>query len=135
MKEEMKMNCFGGGLISAQESRRKKKEYMDTLERKVEILESERSQYQDHIQNLETTNSSLMAKVQNLRRQLDQLSGGSPAKIARRSLSTQTGVTLPANDRVDGSAKSEVLDVPQQRRVMPLLRKQVNGATVELESS
>lgn len=52
--------------ISAQESRRKKKEYMDQLERKVEILVSENNDYRKKIENLEDTNSNLMGQLAKL---------------------------------------------------------------------
>lgn len=52
--------------ISAQESRRKKKEYMDALERKVEILQSENSEYRKKIENLEDSNDSLISQLNKL---------------------------------------------------------------------
>ncbi|XP_018565838.1 cyclic AMP response element-binding protein A [Anoplophora glabripennis] len=52
--------------ISAQESRRKKKEYMDQLERKVEILVSENNDYRQKIESLEDSNSSLLSQLQKL---------------------------------------------------------------------
>uniref|UniRef100_A0A1B6G2A8 BZIP domain-containing protein n=2 Tax=Proconiini TaxID=565685 RepID=A0A1B6G2A8_9HEMI len=52
--------------ISAQESRRKKKEYMDALERKVELLSSENSEFRKKITNLEDTNCSLMSQLHKL---------------------------------------------------------------------
>ncbi|XP_050544853.1 cyclic AMP response element-binding protein A-like isoform X2 [Daktulosphaira vitifoliae] len=54
--------------ISAQESRRKKKEYMDSLERKVEILVSENSEYKRKILNLEESNGSLVEQLQKLQK-------------------------------------------------------------------
>ncbi|KRT86808.1 hypothetical protein AMK59_3011, partial [Oryctes borbonicus] len=52
--------------ISAQESRRKKKEYMDQLERKVEILVSENNEYKKKIENLEDSNANLMNQLAKL---------------------------------------------------------------------
>uniref|UniRef100_A0A8D8WXW0 Cyclic AMP response element-binding protein A n=1 Tax=Cacopsylla melanoneura TaxID=428564 RepID=A0A8D8WXW0_9HEMI len=52
--------------ISAQESRRKKKEYMDALEKKVDILKSENSDYKKRISNLEDTNYSLVGQLKKL---------------------------------------------------------------------
>ncbi|GBP48250.1 Cyclic AMP response element-binding protein A [Eumeta japonica] len=49
--------------ISAQESRRKKKEYMDQLERKVEVLLSENSDYRKRVESLEQTNTSLLSQL------------------------------------------------------------------------
>ncbi|XP_075234757.1 cyclic AMP response element-binding protein A-like isoform X2 [Lycorma delicatula] len=52
--------------ISAQESRRKKKEYMDALERKVELLSSENSEFRKKITTLEDTNNSLVSQLNKL---------------------------------------------------------------------
>uniref|UniRef100_A0A1Y1JZ41 BZIP domain-containing protein n=1 Tax=Photinus pyralis TaxID=7054 RepID=A0A1Y1JZ41_PHOPY len=52
--------------ISAQESRRKKKEYMDQLERKVELLVSENNDYRKKIETLEDSNSSLLSQLAKL---------------------------------------------------------------------
>lgn len=52
--------------ISAQESRRKKKEYMDQLERKVELLVTENNDYRKKIENLEDSNSSLLSQLAKL---------------------------------------------------------------------
>lgn len=52
--------------ISAQESRRKKKEYMDQLERKVEILISENTDYRKRVDTLEQKNASLLSQVASL---------------------------------------------------------------------
>lgn len=49
--------------ISAQESRRKKKEYMDQLERKVELLASENSDYKKRVDSLEQTNANLLSQL------------------------------------------------------------------------
>ncbi|XP_050434613.1 cyclic AMP response element-binding protein A-like isoform X2 [Adelges cooleyi] len=54
--------------ISAQESRRKKKEYMDSLERKVEILVTENSEYKKKIVNLEESNGTLVQQLQKLQK-------------------------------------------------------------------
>ncbi|XP_011145811.1 cyclic AMP response element-binding protein A isoform X2 [Harpegnathos saltator] len=56
--------------ISAQESRRKKKEYMDNLERRVSILSSENSSYKSKVNALEDTNRELMKEVQRLQAML-----------------------------------------------------------------
>ncbi|KAI5641900.1 bZIP transcription factor domain-containing protein [Phthorimaea operculella] len=49
--------------ISAQESRRKKKEYMDQLERKVEVLISENTDYRKRVETLESKNASLLSQL------------------------------------------------------------------------
>ncbi|XP_022254303.1 cyclic AMP response element-binding protein A-like [Limulus polyphemus] len=53
--------------ISAQESRRKKKEYVDALEKRVERLTSENSDYKTIIDSLENNNKSLLLQLQKLR--------------------------------------------------------------------
>ncbi|XP_003703464.1 cyclic-AMP response element binding protein A [Megachile rotundata] len=52
--------------ISAQESRRKKKEYMDGLERRVTMLTNENSSYRDRLTALEDTNRELLKELQRL---------------------------------------------------------------------
>ncbi|EEB13844.1 Cyclic AMP-dependent transcription factor ATF-6 beta, putative [Pediculus humanus corporis] len=61
--------------ISAQESRRKKKEYMDTLERKVETLQSENAQYKKKLDTLEDDNASLLSQLQKLQATLARRGG------------------------------------------------------------
>ncbi|KAJ8381984.1 hypothetical protein SKAU_G00027620 [Synaphobranchus kaupii] len=52
--------------ISAQESRRKKKEYMDTLEKKVETCSNENSELRRKVETLECTNKSLLQQLHTL---------------------------------------------------------------------
>ncbi|XP_017053207.1 cyclic AMP response element-binding protein A isoform X2 [Drosophila ficusphila] len=52
--------------ISAQESRRKKKEYMDQLERRVEILVTENHDYKKRLEGLEETNANLLSQLHKL---------------------------------------------------------------------
>ncbi|XP_012255311.2 cyclic AMP response element-binding protein A-like isoform X1 [Athalia rosae] len=56
--------------ISAQESRRKKKEYMDGLERRVTLLAQENSSYKDRLTTLEGTNRELLRELQRLQAML-----------------------------------------------------------------
>ncbi|PSN54876.1 Cyclic AMP response element-binding protein A [Blattella germanica] len=63
--------------ISAQESRRKKKEYMDSLERKVEVLTNENTDYKKKIENLEDSNASLLSQLQKLQALVARSSGSS----------------------------------------------------------
>uniref|UniRef100_A0A182PSA7 BZIP domain-containing protein n=1 Tax=Anopheles epiroticus TaxID=199890 RepID=A0A182PSA7_9DIPT len=53
--------------ISAQESRRKKKEYMDQLERRVDILVSENLEYRKRVEALEDCNQTLQTELSKLR--------------------------------------------------------------------
>lgn len=58
--------------ISAQESRRKKKEYMDKLERQVEVLVSENTTYSKRIETLVETNANLMSQLAKLQALIDR---------------------------------------------------------------
>ena len=57
--------------ISAQESRRKKKEYMDGLERRVTMLTNENSSYRDRLTALEDKNRELLKELQRLQTLLE----------------------------------------------------------------
>lgn len=52
--------------ISAQESRRKKKEYMDALEKKVETCSNENCELRRKVETLECTNKSLLQQLHSL---------------------------------------------------------------------
>lgn len=58
--------------ISAQESRRKKKEYMDCLEKKMDDIHSELSMYKSKCGQLELQNQSLQKEVKKLQNLLDK---------------------------------------------------------------
>ncbi|XP_037098700.1 cyclic AMP-responsive element-binding protein 3-like protein 2 isoform X2 [Syngnathus acus] len=75
--------------ISAQESRRKKKEYMDTLEKKVETCSNENNDLRRKMDTLECTNKSLLQQLQALQASLS-------GKVSRscRAVGTQTSSCL-----------------------------------------
>uniref|UniRef100_A0A8D0CCU9 Cyclic AMP-responsive element-binding protein 3-like protein 2 n=1 Tax=Salvator merianae TaxID=96440 RepID=A0A8D0CCU9_SALMN len=75
--------------ISAQESRRKKKEYMDSLEKKVESCSNENSELRKKVEVLENTNRTLL-------QQLQRLQAVVAGKVSRsyKAASTQTGTCL-----------------------------------------
>jgi len=56
--------------ISAQESRRKKKEYMDTLERKYETVQDERNTWMKKCEELESQNRELLKQLKELQAQV-----------------------------------------------------------------
>ncbi|XP_067209325.1 cyclic AMP response element-binding protein A isoform X2 [Linepithema humile] len=58
--------------ISAQESRRKKKEYLDNLENKVKKLTNENDSYKNKVSSLEYKNRELLNEVRNLQILLGQ---------------------------------------------------------------
>jgi len=53
--------------ISAQESRRKKKEFVDTLERKVDVAVQELEDYKKKCEILQKQNTSLKSQLKSLR--------------------------------------------------------------------
>ncbi|KAG8138296.1 hypothetical protein E2320_004201 [Naja naja] len=75
--------------ISAQESRRKKKEYMDTLEKRVESCSTENSELRKKVEVLENTNRTLLQQLQRLQTMV-------AGKVSRscKAASTQTGTCL-----------------------------------------
>lgn len=82
--------------ISAQESRRKKKEYMDSLEKKVETLLSENLEYKKKVDVLESSNRSLLSQLQ----RLQLLLGGecSGKSTASRCAAAATRMDLETED-------------------------------------
>ncbi|XP_052418287.1 cyclic AMP-responsive element-binding protein 3-like protein 1 isoform X4 [Carassius gibelio] len=92
--------------ISAQESRRKKKEYVECLEKKVENYTSENNELWKKVETLENANRSLLQQLQRLQA---LVSGKVPrsCKIA----STQTGTCLMSAP----AACSSMTRVPQWR--------------------
>ncbi|XP_068612317.1 cyclic AMP-responsive element-binding protein 3-like protein 1 [Brachionichthys hirsutus] len=76
--------------ISAQESRRKKKEYVECLEKKVESYTSENGDLWRKVENLETANRSLLQRLQKLQSLISEKVVPHSCKIA----STQTGTCL-----------------------------------------
>uniref|UniRef100_A0A8C6V4K3 BZIP domain-containing protein n=1 Tax=Neogobius melanostomus TaxID=47308 RepID=A0A8C6V4K3_9GOBI len=76
--------------ISAQESRRKKKEYVECLEKKVENYTSENGDLWRKVENLETANRSLLQQLQ----KLQSLISGKVVPRSCKMASTQTGTCL-----------------------------------------
>ncbi|XP_034029982.1 LOW QUALITY PROTEIN: cyclic AMP-responsive element-binding protein 3-like protein 1 [Thalassophryne amazonica] len=76
--------------ISAQESRRKKKEYVECLEKKVESYTSENSDLWRKVENLETANRSLLQQLQ----KLQSLISGKVVPRSCKMASTQTGTCI-----------------------------------------
>ncbi|XP_069823329.1 cyclic AMP-responsive element-binding protein 3-like protein 2 [Dendropsophus ebraccatus] len=75
--------------ISAQESRRKKKEYMDSLEKRVENCSSENSDLRKKVEVLETTNRTLLQQLQRL-----QAMVAGKVSHSYKAASTQTSTCL-----------------------------------------
>ncbi|KAF4523209.1 hypothetical protein B566_EDAN011746 [Ephemera danica] len=79
--------------ISAQESRRKKKEYMDALEKRVENLVSENCEYKKKIESLEGSNSSLLSQLHKLQQMLGQAPSPAPTVTSGRSRTSASSVS------------------------------------------
>jgi cell division septum initiation protein DivIVA len=89
--------------ISAQESRRKKKEYMDALERKVEVLTSENTDYKKKIESLEDSNASLLSQLQKLQALVARSSTVSAASTTNRVVrhtDTTTFTTVSSQESI-----------------------------------
>uniref|UniRef100_A0A3Q2SRR3 Cyclic AMP-responsive element-binding protein 3-like protein 2 n=1 Tax=Fundulus heteroclitus TaxID=8078 RepID=A0A3Q2SRR3_FUNHE len=99
--------------ISAQESRRKKKEYMDTLEKKVETCSNENNELRRKVETLECTNKSLLQQLQ----ALQAMVAGKIQKSCRMA-GTQTSSCLMAPPTLEaffeiclGGAGAMLLDI------------------------
>ncbi|XP_074615620.1 cyclic AMP-responsive element-binding protein 3-like protein 2 isoform X2 [Acropora palmata] len=89
--------------LSAQESRRKKKEYVEGLEKRVEACNSENSILQQKVDSLETTVRALLTELNRLRKvALEKESRKRTLKA--KSIGTQTGTCLKCH------LKKEALD-------------------------
>ncbi|XP_039610746.1 cyclic AMP-responsive element-binding protein 3-like protein 1 [Polypterus senegalus] len=75
--------------ISAQESRRKKKEYVECLEKKVETFTSENNELWKKVESLENANRTLLQQLQ----KLQSLVAGKVPRSCRMA-STQTGTCI-----------------------------------------
>ena len=76
--------------ISAQESRRKKKEYMDTLEKRMELLNNEVDTFRQRCSFLEQQNGALQMQLQKLQA---QLSAAAVTTSSSKSFSTPANKT------------------------------------------
>jgi len=68
--------------ISAQESRRKKKEYLESLEKKVETVSQENSHLKKKVDILETNNRSLMSQLHRLQSMLNKIGSATTTATA-----------------------------------------------------
>ncbi|CAL1534961.1 unnamed protein product [Lymnaea stagnalis] len=74
--------------ISAQESRRKKKEYLEALEKRVEAYNHENNDLKKKVENLENNNRSLLGQLQKLQSLVSKMPKAAAASA------TQTGTAL-----------------------------------------
>lgn len=89
--------------ISAQESRRKKKEYMDALEKKVEVLSSENNEYKKKLDSLEGNNKSLLSQLQHLQAILSDM----PSKRYRNASTQTIPSSTQSSKQSETSSRSE----------------------------
>lgn len=81
--------------ISAQESRRKKKEYMDALEKKVENLANENGDFKRKIENLNENNKNLQLQLLELQALLGEVPAHSPSPCKMSKHTQTSGTTWP----------------------------------------
>jgi hypothetical protein len=83
--------------ISAQESRRKKKEYMDSLERKYEVLQAEAASWRRRAETLEAEQGRLIAQLATLQARV----------MAAENKNNITTFILPVEQKTSGQLTSE----------------------------
>nr|CDS26954.1 cAMP responsive element binding protein 3 [Hymenolepis microstoma] len=84
--------------ISAQESRRKKKEYVETLEKKVENYAQENARLKGQVENLEMHNRTILSQLRQLRHLVDKTASNAASSQAISSSS-------PSKNSTTGNSK------------------------------
>ncbi|XP_059140143.1 cyclic AMP-responsive element-binding protein 3-like protein 1, partial [Physella acuta] len=125
--------------ISAQESRRKKKEYLEALEKRVEAYNHENNDLKKKVENLENNNRSLLGQLQKLQSLVSKMPKAAAASA------TQTGTALmvlvfcfavflgsmsPSNLNIGYSTKPPMLGFVQQ----PVLPQKEMGPRMMTEN-
>lgn len=105
--------------ISAQESRRKKKEFVDTLERQVEVASQELGEYKRKCLVLEKEKATLLVQLKSLRAMVVSSSSSSSSSAAASTpmmSSTEVKEEIKAEpmDRTDGKVSFIVHEVVQK---------------------
>ena len=89
--------------ISAQESRRKKKEFVDTLERQVEVASQELGEYKRKCQVLEKEKATLLVQLKSLRAMVVSSSTASAAAASpASSVEVKEEIKVEHMERQDG---------------------------------
>ncbi|XP_018655130.1 camp-response element binding protein-related [Schistosoma mansoni] len=96
--------------ISAQESRRKKKEYLEALERKVSIYSQENTDLKRRVDGLESTNRSLLGQLRLLQQLVSKSKASNTSNSTCSTDSNKTGnqpnhLTTSINGSVDPSTR------------------------------
>uniref|UniRef100_A0A0R3WML3 BZIP domain-containing protein n=1 Tax=Hydatigena taeniaeformis TaxID=6205 RepID=A0A0R3WML3_HYDTA len=92
--------------ISAQESRRKKKEYVESLEKRVEAYAQENADLKRRLDGLEGTNRSLLSQLRHLQQAVNRSSSASSNSTPSSSSST-TSLSVPQNSNSTASVGSK----------------------------
>ncbi|CAG0880384.1 unnamed protein product [Cyprideis torosa] len=103
--------------ISAQESRRKKKEYMDSLERKVEILSEDNALLQERIEALETDNAEKSEQLETMRKIVQHVLDSSLSSSS--SSERESSISLSGTSSKGASGSSSVGDDEPDRLCRP----------------
>ena len=88
--------------ISAQESRRKKKEFVDTLERQVEVASQELGEYKRKCQVLEKEKATLLVQLKSLRAMVVSSSTASATTSPASSVEVKEEIKVEPMERQDG---------------------------------
>lgn len=100
--------------LSAQESRRKKKEYVEGLEKRVEACNSENSILQQKVDSLETTVRALLTELNRLRKvALEKESRKRTLKA--KSIGTQTGTCLKCHLKKEALGREKNFTAERQK--------------------
>ncbi|KAK6986434.1 cyclic AMP-responsive element-binding protein 3-like protein 2 [Biomphalaria glabrata] len=109
--------------ISAQESRRKKKEYLEALEKRVEAYNHENNDLKKKVENLENNNRSLLGQLQKLQSLVSKMPKAAAASATQSGTALMVlvfcfavflGSMSPANLNVGYSSKPAMLGFVQQ---------------------
>ncbi|XP_005113546.2 cyclic AMP-responsive element-binding protein 3-like protein 1, partial [Aplysia californica] len=80
--------------ISAQESRRKKKEYLEALEKRVEAYNHENNDLKKKVESLENNNRSLLGQLQKLQSLVSKMPKAASATQTSTALMVSTDVVM-----------------------------------------
>uniref|UniRef100_A0A5K3EWZ3 BZIP domain-containing protein n=1 Tax=Mesocestoides corti TaxID=53468 RepID=A0A5K3EWZ3_MESCO len=92
--------------ISAQESRRKKKEYVETLEKRVEVYSQENSELKRRLDGLEGTNRSLLSQLRHLQQLVNKANLTSSVPTTSSTSSSVSAVKRSSNSNSNSFSSS-----------------------------
>jgi hypothetical protein len=84
--------------ISAQESRRKKKEYVDSLEKRMETYINENSELKKRLEELELNNKSLLSQLQSMRVTLENSDTTAQQSLALQQPENVCGLAVQSSN-------------------------------------